>query len=230
MRGVFLLMLCIVILNDAFMIEMYALKKANKSLVDLNHQIFMFSDIAAYSRQMIQNHTINVCYNDRQKTSLYKVDLSNLNITSLYGWDLRMDNVVSFDVSGNNLKQVCDHQFPHGVRLQMMRCGIHSLENVVFDSREVLLSCNPVVKIKNLTFKACKSLGMWNCNITFEMLQEFEMKFIFGSVNWILTGNNLTVQQLLETNYTLPQGVDLISIGNDYYPNDGRFDLRIQMV
>ena len=194
--------------DDASMTAMFALKKANKSLVDLDRQIYEFSNIARYSRQMLSNST-------RKRFGVegyYMVDLTNLNIATLCGWDFNTNGIDYFDVSQNKLLRVfdketdfgtfvgwidlsrngmcsvdfgntiieildlsnnnltnlasivfplkwneiflCDnpiamngvienHEFPNGFSLKMERCGIATLENVLFHSKHVWLSNNP---------------------------------------------------------------------------------------
>lgn len=295
-----LFVLTLIGLNNASMIAaLFALTKTNNSVADLNREIFAFSDIASYSRQMVHYYTTDSNKRLKGGKILYGgliLNLSDSNISSLCGWNLRSDPVYALDIydldlSHNKLKKVSDQEtsfeedvecidlsnneisfvdfsktkvkilvlknnnltdiahikFPlewnaihlggnpigsienyqfskaMGYRgwdrscLRMGHCSITSLQNVMFDAKRVSLSNNPMKSMKNVTFRNCEKLSMKDCNITLSTLQTFEMAFIGERALLDLSGNKMSVKELKQINYTLPEGVRSITIKQKIY-------------
>ena len=162
---------------------------------------------------------------DLSKTKLKTLDLSHNKLTNIADIKFPRGSVHPPEVHmcNNPIASIENYQFPK-LFLKLANCSIASLENVVFDTEEtrVDISENPIRRMKNVTIKdfGTDYFYLVRCGITLPMLKEFDLRFVgVSSVVLDLSGNEITVQQLKEEKFRLPDGVRAIHIGdNDTYP------------
>ena len=154
---------------------------------------------------------------DLRKTEIEALDLTCNEIANLSEHLFLPKTINTLSLMMNPIKSLKNYAFPRCYSsLSLVYCCITSLENIEIESRELLLTYNPIKTMKNVTLIGVKLLKMNNCDITFEILQAFDITFI-GNCSWNLKGNPVLLRDLYRRRYEVPKGVREIIVGDGTY-------------
>merc|ERR1712228_1035902 len=185
----------------------------------------------------------DVCCFMARENSIKMLDLRNTNVedlildrNALTGKSFMNNEVLlpnrikTVSLMENPIGSISDYEFSsRSGWLDMTRCNITKLQNVVFNTKSLILCDNPLQLLQNVSFKNVRIVYMTYCNITLSILEAFDMKFVNDDemkTTLLLGGNSFTLQQLKDAAYKFPSGLDFIHVDDASLSIDGEISIR----
>ena len=153
-----------------------------------------------------------------QNTLIANLYLSN-NKLSNFSKEVHLPKVLNvLSLGYNPIESICDYEFPLCSYLSIFQANIGIIANVVFKSKTVVLNDNPLRTVKNVTFDHVDIIHMVSCGITLDVFDTFDMRFIGEDCCVLyLYGNNITLAQMQQSGYKLPDGLCRIILDYGQY-------------
>ena len=191
-------------------LPIFFLDLSSNALRRIIDQHTLFSDVHIWL--ILSDHRLH--HVDLRKTKITQLQLANNRLSDWANHVLLPQTLSCLNIDNNPIGSISNYEFAVDDLVTLTECNLTSLQNVVFNTNQVVLSYNPIRILKNVTFRNVNIVSMMNCGITSSIIKEFELTFIAQfsglfshSVEWILRNNSITKQQLIDIGYKLPTGL-----------------------